>query len=71
MRRIRPGDWVKHERIEPALYVEKVEEQTAWLRQPSPDGWPFPVVFALPVSDVKRIADPNTNNDDDFEEAPF
>lgn len=71
MRRIRPGDWVKHERIEPALYVERVEEQTAWLRHPSPDGFPFPVSFSLPVAEVKRIADPNAASDDDFEEAPF
>jgi hypothetical protein len=70
MRYIKPGDWVRHERIEPALYVERIENNTAWLRQPSPDGWPFPVVFALPVSDVRRIADP-TKTDDDFEEAPF
>lgn len=70
MRRIRPGDWVKHERIEPALLVEKVDEQTAWLRQPSPDGWPFPVSFALPAQELKRIKDPNAK-DDDFEEAPF
>jgi len=59
MRQIKPGDWVKHERIEPALYVQKVEDGTAWLRSPGADGLPFPVWFALPVRELFSCQHPD------------
>lgn len=72
---IRPGDFVRHKDVEQALHVESIDGQQAWCSAPSPDGWPFPVRFALPVENLKRIANPikrqDKSSDDDFEPAPF
>lgn len=67
---MKPGDWVKHPQIEQALILDKVDGDTAWLRTPGPDGWPFPVHFALPVQELKRTVRP-TDPKPPFEEAPF
>lgn len=66
--KIRKGDWVRHERIEQALHVETIDEgNVAWLRSPSPDGWPYPVHFALPVRELTKIENPH----EPFEDAPW
>lgn len=65
------GMWVKHERIEQALFVEKIDDGTAWLRSPSPDGWLFPVWFALPVRELTKCNKPRPEPPDDFLEALF
>ena len=65
--RITKGDWVRHPQIEQALFVEKIDDGTAWLRSPAPDGWVFPVRFALPVRELRKIENPH----EPFEEAPF
>lgn len=67
---MKPGDWVKHPKIDAALMLDRVDGDTAWLRQPSADGWPFPVHFALPVRELKRSVRP-TDPPPPFEEAPF
>ncbi len=66
--RIRKGDWVRHPKIEQALLVENIDDSTAWLRSPSPEGWVFPVWFALPMRELSKIENPH---EPPFEEAPF
>lgn len=66
--RIRRGDWVKHPKIEQALYVEKIDDTgQAWLRSPAADGFPFPVHFSLPAKELRKIDNPY----EPFEEAPW
>lgn len=70
---MRTGDWVKHPKIEAALYVVDVlDDGLLRLRAPSPDGWPYPVTLVMPQSDVRVVRPPkNLSIDDDFEEAPW
>jgi len=70
---MRAGDWVKHPRIEAALYVVDVlDNDLLRLRAPSPDGWPYPVTLVMPQSDVRAVRPPkNLAIDDNFEEAPW
>ena len=54
---MKPGDWAKHPKIEQAMYLEKIEDGTAWLRSPGVDGWMFPVWFALPLNELSPYGD--------------
>ena len=66
------GNWATHPKIEQALYVHRIENGIAWLSGPSPDGWAFPVTFALPVRELTRCPKPTRlTPPDDFLEAPF
>jgi len=67
---LKQGDWVKHPKIEAALYVVDVlDGDLLRLRAPSPDGWPYPVTMIMPRKDVKLARPPK--QEDDFEEAPW
>jgi hypothetical protein len=70
---IKPGDWVKHPKIEQVMHVDRIDEATAWLRSPSPDGWVFPVWFALPLAELKLTGRPTAPPApaQPFEEAPW
>lgn len=71
MRGLKRGDWVRHKKIEQALFVERVNDDgTVNVRAPSPDGWPFPVSFVFEQKELRAIRAPK-QADDDFEEAPF
>ena len=66
------GHWVTHPRIEVRLYVHRIENGTAWCSGPSPDGWAYPVTFALPVRELTRCTKPiNQKPPDDFLKALF
>jgi hypothetical protein len=68
MRGLKRGDWVRHKKIEQALYVDRVNDDgTISVRSPAADGWPFPVSLTMERSEVRIIK----QADDDFEEAPF
>jgi hypothetical protein len=68
MRGLKRGDWVRHKKIEQALYVDRVNDDgTISVRSPAADGWPFPVSLTMERSEVRIIKQAN----DDFEEAPF
>ena len=68
MRGLKRGDWVRHKKIEQALYVDRVNDDgTISVRSPAADGWPFPVSLTMERSEVRIIK----QSDDDFEEAPF
>ncbi len=70
---MKAGDWVKHPKIESAMYVVDVlDDGMLRLRAPAPDGWPFPVAFVMPQSDVRLVRPPKHLEDpDDFEEAQW
>ena len=55
---MKPGDWVRHPQIEQALILDKVDGDTAWLRTPGPDGWPFPVYKPTPYKPPQRPLEP-------------
>jgi hypothetical protein len=68
MRGLKRGDFVRHKKIEQALFVERINDDgTVSVRSPAADGWPFPVSLTMERSEVRIIK----QADDDFEEAPF
>jgi hypothetical protein len=62
---MKPGDWVTHPKIQQVMLLEKIDDDTAWLRSPGAEGWPFPVWFALPLRELVSYPQPDNT------EAPF